>query len=475
MASSPGWANLGSLIAGGNTLNSELAYDQGESLGAKTQDAIAQARQRVMQNNARANADKALEGVIPDPKARAAAVNAVQRGENPADIFNAIKTNQEIGFRGQIADPTTSDEQIARNRLALGHNAGVIAPVGTEGSYVNEVHPGLGVQVSNLGQQIGQGKVDESAATVRQKDSQTALNNLSVAGGGKAPSGFQWGRDENGNAKLVPMPGGPKDPDGPGAPLGSREASMLGRVLGGGKQSVAALKSILSAPTGANTGVFGIGSAPGHNLLNSTLDTLRNKASSDDTQAYNTMLPGLSRGLAAIETMGLVPGGTFTQSFDNLQFREGDTEATRLHKLADMRQVIENGLDVLVNNPRLPASQRKYAQDIVDEVRQTIPFTHADLFGMQKGETVADMVKRHQIPTSAGAAAPVAAQPGAIPAPAVPIGRNGKPDPGIPAGNPYQGTPADNNAPAVPKVGYTEGGYRFKGGDPSKQANWEKL
>jgi len=426
---SPGWAALGSTIAGGNKLNSELAYDQGEALGARTQDALAQARGRVMQNNARDTADSALQGLIPDPKARAAAVNAIQRGENPADIFNAVKTNQEIGFRGQIADLNTPDAQVVRNRLALGNSADFLHPVGTEGSYVNELHPEQGVNMSDLGKQIGRGKVLESQASVNEKNasadrsrSQADLNNQAVAGGGKAPTGFRYTADENGNAKLEPIPGGPKDPNGPGAPLGSREASQLNRVIGGGKQSLAALQSILSAPVGGNTGVFGIGAAPGHNLLQSTLDTMRNKASSEDTQQYNTMLPGLSRGLAAIESMGLVPSGTFIGSFDNLAFREGDTEETRLHKLAEFRQIIDNGMDVLAHNERLPKSQIQYVKEIQDQVRKVIPFTHADLFAMKSipGGTVQDMVNAHNVPAGVSAVAPPAAAPSAAAPAAVP-------------------------------------------------------
>lgn len=425
MATSPGWATLGSTIAGGNALNSELAYDQGEALGARTQDALAQARGRVMQNQARENIGPAI-AKIPnlDPNLGTALAAFAKAGINPSEFLNAQKTSQEVGLRTGVADPATADPQVARNLMALGQNAQIIRPVGDYGSAINELHPDKGVQLSDLGQAIAKGKQLETTASIAEKNSaatknvsQASLNNLAVAGGGKAPAGYRYTTDANGDAKLQPIPGGPKDPDAGGAPLGSREASMLGRVIGGGKQSVAAIRSILAAPTGASTGFLGVGGGPGHNLMQSTLDTFRNKASSEDTQQYSSMLPGLSRGLASIETMGLVPAGTFVGSFDNLQFREGDTEETRLHKLAELRQVVDNGMDVLANNPRLPASQRKYVTDIQNEVQHLIPFTHADLFAMRQhpGATVGDMVKARTAsaaaPPAAGGPPPAAAAP----------------------------------------------------------------
>lgn len=417
MATSPGWATLGSTIAGGNKLNSELAYDQGESLGARTQDALAQAKARIDQNNAKQNLDSALSGLVQDPKERAAYVGLLQAGVNPTEVTGAQSGHFTLGQRQAAANPQTSDADAARSIFSIGDNPQIVRPAGANGEYTNVLHPDQGVQMTDLGAQIAKGKQLETAASTDEKKAQTAkaksqtdLNNQAVSGGGKAPAGYRWTTDEQGNAKLEPVPGGPKDPAAAG-PLGSREAAMLERVIGGGKQSVAALKSIMAAPTGATSGFFGVGASPGHDLLHATVDTLRNKASSDDTQAYNTMLPGLSRGLASIETMGLVPGGTFTNSFNNLEFREGDTEATRLHKLAEFRQVIDNGMDVLAHNSRLPPKDKEYVLSIQRDVQQAIPFTHADLFKMSgvPGGSVQDMVNRNHIPN--GSAVPAAAAP----------------------------------------------------------------
>lgn len=178
---SPGWANIGSVLAGGNTLNSEMAYDQGEALGARTQDALAQARQRVDANNARESADARLAPLIKDPAVRAAIVNGIQGGYNPEQTFASLKTNQDNNFAAGVADPTTSPEQTARNLLAMGKSANFIHPNGDAGNFVNELEPGKGVQMSALGTQMAQAKIAADQALVPQRAAATAKTTDEVA------------------------------------------------------------------------------------------------------------------------------------------------------------------------------------------------------------------------------------------------------------------------------------------------------
>lgn len=431
-----GWATLGHALTGGNALDSELAFTKGEALAGQTQNALAQARQRILENSARENIGSkvsAIPGMNPD--LGSFLTSAIQGNFNPETTLSAQKTSRETTTRQHIADPTTSGDQRQLDLASLANAP--IKPFEEVGpaSYADVMHPDEQPKpvTSDLGATlIDKNKAETSAAAAQvplraaetkkataQADAATAV----AANGGKAQAGYQWAKnpdgtqkmDENGQPVQTPITGGSKDPNGAGAPLGSREAAMLGRVIGGARQSIATLRSILAAPTGASSGTFGIGAAPGHSLLHSTLDTFRNAASSDDTQVFNTLLPGLERNLASIETMGMVPQGTFTGSFANLAFRDGDSEETRLHKLAEMRQIVDNGTDVLINNPRLPEQQRKYLQNIQNEVRQVVPFTHTDLFrmkGMPPGSTVGDAVNAA---TNPGGAAPVPTPGGKAP------------------------------------------------------------
>ena len=421
------WANLGNTLAGGNALNGQMAEAKGESLGANTIDALAQARARVDQNTARENLSQSISHLVKDPDQVAGLTGAFQAGIDPTKISEYQKQAFETGQRLLASNPNTSDPDAARAIYSVQNNPEVLR-TGANGEFQNVLHPDQGIQETPLGSAIaGANIAEKQSATAKNNAEATAATSRAHAAdilaqnGGRAPPGYQWTTDENGVSELAPIPGGPKDPAAKSAaPMGGREAAIFQRQLSSAKQATAGISSIMSMPSGATAGVMGIGAAPGHSPLQATADTLRNAVTPNDVQIYNTMLPGLDRSLATIETAGMVPPGTFTNSFGNLTFREGDSEDTKLHKLAEMRQIIDNGMDVAANNPRIPKEQQDYIRGIQSDIRTAIPFTHQDLFRLaadkQPGETVADVVKRRTGQTSgASAGAPAST---AAPAPA---------------------------------------------------------
>lgn len=179
-ALSGGWTGLGSTIAGGNSLDADLSYAQGESLGARTQDALAQARARIDENNAKENLDASLAGAVPDPKTRAGIVAFVQANRNPNELFDAQKTNQEVQGRTAMMDPNTSDAQTARTAFALGQPAQIIHPIG-EFQSTNALHPDLGVQATDLGTQLAGAKLAQQSAQTAAERSTAAKNTDEIA------------------------------------------------------------------------------------------------------------------------------------------------------------------------------------------------------------------------------------------------------------------------------------------------------
>lgn len=166
--------------------------------------------------------------------------------------------------------------------------------------------------------------------------------------------------------------------------LGSRESVMFQRVANSANSAATALQNISELPVGASTGMFGIGASPGHSALESTFSVLKNKLSSQEVQDYNTMLAGVGRNLSTIETAGLAPNGSITQSMDSIQLREGDSQITKLRKLAEMRQIVEKGIEPNLANPKLPDEQKKLVRDIVAQVKASIPYTQHDITEMQR-------------------------------------------------------------------------------------------
>lgn len=113
-----GWARLGDALGG----DSELEYQKGLSLGANTENALSQASERRTKALALSeNEENLVAAGFSRPDAKAAA-NLMTSGQNLGDLFSARKTDQEIGFRNEAANPGTPFERA--NRLALAWSSG---------------------------------------------------------------------------------------------------------------------------------------------------------------------------------------------------------------------------------------------------------------------------------------------------------------------------------------------------------------
>lgn len=403
---SPGWAALGSSIAGGNKLPSALAYEQGVSLGATTQDALAQARSRVDQNNAKEQADSALSGAIPDPKLRALVVNSIQGGYDPRNVTGSQLDNFKLSQQQAVADPNTSDDQAGRSLAAIGQ-PGIVKAVGDNGNLINELHPSAGVQISPLGMAIGQGTVAKDAASAASSNSEVPLHQAQAAlanteaqnGGAKIPTGYTQLIGSDGRPVIDPttqrptltrIAGGPADIDAP-KPMGAVALRGVNRMLDSAMQSTADIQNISQMPAGqtgtglmdraANTlGIAGYGTGPQKGLIDSVKADLTNRAAPETVKAYTTMASGLSRSMASLEAAGMVPNGAFTDSFNKLQNVDGDTNETALMKLAQMRQITENALNsMVVGNVSVPADRQKIAATILGNIQKAVPFTVQDI------------------------------------------------------------------------------------------------
>lgn len=424
MATQPGWANLGSVLAGGNQLPAELAEAQGQSLGANTQNAIAEAQARIAQNKARADLaatyqnDPTLKGPLGNTLA-----GTLNAGYDPTKPFNAAKTNQEIQGRAQVMDPNTPDPQVARTLLALGQPAGLVKPIGQYAA-TNELHPDQGVTPTPLGTALANATVAQKTAETNNQNASAGLHTKeadALAIGPKPPPGFQYALgddgkpvlDDQGQPTLRPITGGSKDPNTAG-PMSAVEARTMERVINSGNQAARMLTNISKMPSGTSAGLLGVGSSPGHSLLQTTVDNGRNALSSQETNQYTTVMTGLNQALATMETFGMMPRGSFTDSMNRLVLREGDTAMSKATKLADARQILDSAVETLQNNPRLPPAQKAYLAKIQAQAQAAIPYTVEDTLALGNaapGTTLGDIVKARK----AAAGAPAAA-PGALPA-----------------------------------------------------------
>lgn len=199
---------------------------------------------------------------------------------------------------------------------------------------------------------------------------------------GKVPAGYRKKAD----GTLEFIPGGPADPEGPkkGA-LGSRESVFINRVATSASEAAADLGNVVQLPITSSTGIFG-GRKQGESIFAAGKETLANKMTSQEVQSYNVMSAGFQRSLASIEASGLAPSGTLSHQMDAVIFKEGDTNLTKLHKLAQTRQIVEKGLEVALSNPRVPKEQKAQMESSLEALRKAVPFTHTDVINLQRAQ-----------------------------------------------------------------------------------------
>jgi hypothetical protein len=231
------------------------------------------------------------------------------------------------------------------------------------------------------------------AVTVRGQDLEAGARGI--------PAGYE--RDPNNPGALRPITGGPHDPNATSAGMDSRSSVMFNRVAASANEAVQALKNIAELPVTTSTGLFGSAQS-GHSIMDSVKGVLAQKVTGQEAQDYKTMIAGVSRSLSTIETAGLAPNGSITHSMDSITLNEGDSQLTKIRKLAETRQIIEKGLEPNLANPKLAPAQRELITKIISDVQTAIPFTQHDITQLQQSKnpnaTLLDFARKSGLPTS---------------------------------------------------------------------------
>lgn len=163
---------------------------------------------------------------------------------------------------------------------------------------------------------------------------------------------------------------------------GGRESVFLNRILTASAQVNKDIANIIEQPISADRGIFG-GRSQGKSLFEAGKESLATKMTTQDVQTYNAIATGIQRNLAAIESSGLAPSNSLMHMMDNVIFKEGDTNLTKIIKLAQTRQVVEAGLETILTNPRVPKEQKDYAEKMMKEITAAVPFTARDVMKLQ--------------------------------------------------------------------------------------------
>lgn len=160
---------------------------------------------------------------------------------------------------------------------------------------------------------------------------------------------------------------------------GARSEVFIKRTLSAANEGVKALQNVMELPIESTSRGFFGGRSQGTGLMEAAKETLTNKATSQEVQDYQTMVTGLTRNLAQIESAGLAPAGSLTHNMEGAILKEGDTNLTKLRKMAEARQIIEQGIEPNLHDPKIGADQKQEVQNLIESVKQAVPFTQHDL------------------------------------------------------------------------------------------------
>jgi hypothetical protein len=187
---------------------------------------------------------------------------------------------------------------------------------------------------------------------------------------------------------------------------GGRAQVFTNRMITSANEAMRGLENVVKLPATTTRGILG-GRQQDGGLLAATKETLANKVTGEEAQLYNVMTAGIQRNLASIEAVGLMPSGALTHMMDNVIIKEGDTQLTKAAKLAEIRQILEAGMEPILSNPKVPEQLKSLVKDIQARVTKAVPFTQDDVISLMGSpdpdKTLGSIVKGQRKDSESGA------------------------------------------------------------------------
>jgi hypothetical protein len=384
-----GWASLGEALApGAGEMMGEQAELHGELMGAQTISALAQARQRVVDNQSRDTAAQALQspqlqqvlGIGPEIGNYAA--TAARAGAKPEDITNFVQGVQKAKNLQTLSNPNADPQ--ARQAAAVAEGRTPQHAVGTAGSYMDELsynpgNPGTGpVHVSPQQSEMNESLVTERGAQAARAAAGQQNN------GDKLRTGMQWSLDQDGNPVMgddghyqqVPNPAA-----GEGAVIHrAHENSVVSA-----QELAAEMHNVNKMGYNTTAGYTNFGDAKA-GVLHTLAGNLGRSLSTEDQQQYKTTITNAGRFISTLEINGQIPRGQLTSQLDNaIQNNPGSTEGARLYNVAIIRQIMDRA-DKAYQSNNAPPNLKRAVHAASSEIAQSVPFTPDDVIDFERAK-----------------------------------------------------------------------------------------
>jgi len=185
-------------------------------------------------------------------------------------------------------------------------------------------------------------------------------------------------------------------PESMGAGGGGRFAGQVIRIMNSAKQATNEIGNLVHLPLESSTGWFG-GRGQGPSLFAATKEVLANTVTSQEVQDFNVSMIGMSRSLATLESGGMQTNEALVKKFEGLALKEGDTNWTKMRKLATMRQDAQASIETLLTSPLMGKKQKEFAEALIKDLASAVPWTPNDVTRLQrdknKNATLGDYAK----------------------------------------------------------------------------------
>lgn len=168
---------------------------------------------------------------------------------------------------------------------------------------------------------------------------------------------------------------------------GTRDAYGFGEIVStAANEAASSLVNLQTLPASVTSGLAGgretksVFTAPVDALINSYI-------TKDEEQTYNVEATNLARYIAQVQKGGRVVGASETaETQKGLLIKAGDSQFTRLTKMANGRQKLERAIEVRLASPRTPEGLKEIYRKNLEDIRTAVPFTVADVNAMARAK-----------------------------------------------------------------------------------------
>ncbi len=165
---------------------------------------------------------------------------------------------------------------------------------------------------------------------------------------------------------------------------GRQAAAQMVRLTSAANEARRQIGNVAHMAQGATTSWFqGVQAEQGRDLSEGVKRSLANELTPRDSQIMTVIGRGIGRSLASLETAGAATGLiALSNSMQQNMPAKGDAIETALVKLADMRQVAEQGIESAMAAPSVGAKQKELLQSVQDDIQKAIPYTVIDVLDL---------------------------------------------------------------------------------------------